>query len=67
MLHATSTDYVPGYYNLVSYEDIISKNVKPAWYNSYKIKEMEEQIRKTQLFCTMFKNGEDTKLWGFKE
>ena len=43
-LHATSTDYVPGHYNPASYEDIVSKNVKPAWYNSYKINEMEDQI-----------------------
>ena len=41
-LHATSRDYVPGHYNPASYEDIVSKNVKPAWYNSYKINEMEE-------------------------
>lgn len=64
-LHATSRDYVPGHYNPASYEDIVSKNVKPAWYNSYKINEMEDQIRK--LIITMFKNKPETKLWGFKE
>ena len=64
-LHATSTDYVPGHYNPASYEDIVSKNVKPAWYNSYKMKEMEDQIRK--LIITMFKNKPETNLWGFKE
>ena len=64
-LHATSTDYVPGHYNPASYEDIVSKNVKPAWYNSYKINEMEDQIRK--LIITMFKNKPETNLWGFKE
>ena len=57
-LHATSRDYVPGHYNPASYEDIVSKNVKPAWYNSYKIKEMEDQIRK--LIITMFKNKPET-------
>jgi len=64
-LHATSRDYVPGHYNPASYENIISKNVKPAWYNSYKMNEMEEQIRK--LIITMFKNKPETNLWGFKE
>ena len=64
-LHATSRDYVPGHYNPASYEDIVSKNVKPAWYNSYKIKEMEDQIRNT--IITMFKNKPETNLWGFKE
>jgi hypothetical protein len=64
-LHCTSRDYVPGHYNPATYEDIVSKNVKPAWYNSYKINEMEEQIRK--LIITMFKNKPETKLWGFKE
>jgi hypothetical protein len=51
--------------NPASYEDIVSKNVKPAWYNSYKIHEMEDQIRK--LIITMFKNKPETNLWGFKE
>ena len=64
-LHATSRDYVPGHYNPASYETIINKNVKPSWYNSYKINEMEDQIRK--LIITMFKNKKDTDLWGFKE
>ena len=64
-LHCTSRDYVPGHYNPATYEDIVSKNVKPAWYNSYKIQEMEDQIRK--LIITMFKNKPETKLWGFKE
>jgi hypothetical protein len=64
-LHCTSRDYVPGHYNPASYEDIVSKNVKPAWYNSYKITEMDDQIRK--LIITMFKNKSETNLWGFKE
>ena len=64
-LHASSSDYVPGHYNPASYEDIVSKNVKPSWYNSYKMSEMEDQIRKT--IITMFKNKQDTNLWVFKE
>ena len=30
----TTANYVPGHLNPASYDDIISKNVKPAWYNS---------------------------------
>jgi hypothetical protein len=64
-LHATSTDYVPGHYNPATYEDIINKNVKPAWYNSYKMTEMEGKIRDT--IVAMFKKDSNTYLWGFKE
>ena len=64
-LHATSTDYVPGHYKPATYEDIINKNVKPSWYNSYKMTEMEEKIRDT--IVAMFKKDSNTKLWGFKE
>jgi len=64
-LHATSTDQVPGHYNPASYEDIISKNVKPAWYNSYQMPEMEQKIR--DIIIAMFKKDSNTNLWGFKE
>lgn len=64
-LHITSSQHVPGHYNPVSYETVIGKKVKPSWYNSYKISEMEEQIRNT--IITMFKNNPNTNLWGFKE
>ena len=64
-LHSSSTNYIPGHYNPASYEEIISKNVKPAWYNSYKMPEMEQKIRET--IITMFKKDSNTSLWGFKE
>ena len=64
-LHATSSEYVPGHYNPASYDSIISKNIKPSWYNSYIMTEMENQIRKT--IIAMFKNDPNTNLWGFKE
>jgi len=64
-LHASSTDYIPGHYIPASYEDIISKNVKPAWYNSYQMPEMEEKIR--NLIIAMFKKDSNTNVWGFKE
>ena len=64
-LHNTSKDYVPGHYHPASYEEIISKNVKPAWYNSYKMPEMEHKLR--DLIVAMFKKDSNTNLWGFKE
>jgi hypothetical protein len=64
-LHNTSKDYVPGHYNPASYEEIINKNVKPSWYNSYKISEMEQKLR--DLIIAMFKKDSNTKIWGFKE
>lgn len=64
-LHATSTDQVPGHYRPASYEEIISKNVKPSWYNSYQMPVMEQKIR--DLVVAMFKKDEATNVWGFKE
>lgn len=64
-LHMSSKNNIPGNYNPASYKDIIDKGIKPAWYNSYKINEMEKQIRNT--ITTMLKKNENTKIWGFKE
>jgi hypothetical protein len=64
-LHNASRDQIPGHYNPASYEDIISKNVKPSWYNSYQMPEMEQKIR--ELIVAMFKKDSNTSLWGFKE
>ena len=64
-LHIASQQFIPGHYNPASYEDIINKNVKPSWYNSYKINEIEEQVRQT--IITMFKKDTNTNIWGFKE
>lgn len=64
-LHNASRDQIPGHYNPASYEDIISKNVKPSWYNSYQMPEMEQKIR--DLIIAMFKKDSNTSLWGFKE
>lgn len=64
-LHISSRDYIPGHYVPASYEDIVNKNVKPAWYNSYKMIDMEKQIR--EIIKTMFKKDLNTNLWGFKE
>ena len=61
----TSIDYVPGHFKPASFENIVSKNVKPSWYNSYNIQEIEQKIRET--IISMFKKDSNTKLWGFKE
>jgi len=61
----TTIDYVPGQFNPDSYEDIISKNVKPSWYNSYNFQEIVFMIK--NMIISMFKNKDTTYLWGFKE
>lgn len=64
-LHVASREYIPGHYTPATYENIISKNVKPSWYNSYNIKEIEDKLRET--IIAMFKKDTTTNLWGFKE
>jgi hypothetical protein len=44
---------------------IFEKGIKPAWYNSFDIEEMVEQIK--NVIRTMFKKDESTTLWGYKE
>jgi hypothetical protein len=61
----TTVDYVPGHLKPASFEDIISKNVKPAWYNSYNYLQMVQMIR--MMIINMFKKSATTNLWGFKE
>jgi len=61
----SSTNYVPGHFNPASYEDIVSKNVKPAWYNSYNYNQMVHLIKMT--IINMFKKNDATNIWGFKE
>lgn len=64
-IKTTSTDYVPGHFKPASYETIIEKNVKPAWYNSYNFIQITNMIRTT--IITLFKNSTETNVWGFKE
>jgi len=56
---------VPGHKKSIPYELLIKNSVKPAWYNSYNIDELQNQIR--QIIISMFKNTKDTNVWGFKE
>jgi hypothetical protein len=56
---------IPGHLTPASYESIISKNIKPAWYNSYNYSQIIHLIKIT--IVNMFKKNETTNLWGFKE
>lgn len=64
-IKTTSADYVPGHFQPASYETIITKNVKPAWYNSYNFIQVTSMIRSTIIM--LFKNTPETNVWGFKE
>ena len=54
-IKTTTTDYVPGHLKPASLEDIISKNVKPSWYNSYNYVQIIHMIR--SLIINMFKKS----------
>ncbi len=64
-IKTTTFDYVPGHLRPASYEDIISKDVKPSWYNSYNFQQTVSMIK--ILIASLFKNLETTNIWGFKE
>jgi hypothetical protein len=64
-LKKSTENMIPGHYSPASYESILSKNIKPSWYNSYHLEQMKNCIRST--IITMFKNSTTTTLWGFKE
>lgn len=64
-LKTTTKEYVPGHLKPATFEDILSKNVKPSWYNSYNLNQMVQMIK--IIIINMFKNKETTNIWGFKE
>ena len=64
-IKTTSADYVPGHFYPATYETIIDKKVKPAWYNSYNFAQVTNMIRSTIIM--LFKKSADTNVWGFKE
>jgi hypothetical protein len=64
-IKTTTFEYIPGHLKPASYEDIISKNVKPSWYNSYNFQQTVSMIK--ILIASLFKNSETTNVWGFKE
>ena len=62
--HAT-INYVPGKFKPANYENIISKNIKPSWYNSYNYTQTIITLR--SMIINMFKKNSTTNVWGFKE
>jgi hypothetical protein len=64
-IKTTTFDFVPGHLRPASYEDIISKDVKPSWYNSYNFQQTVSMIK--ILIASLFKNTAATNMWGFKE
>lgn len=64
-LKITSMKHVPGRLNPATFDDILAQNIKPAWYNSYNYTNMVHLIKMT--IVNMFKNSDQTKVWGFKE
>jgi hypothetical protein len=64
-LKITTKEYVPGHLRRATFEDIVSKNIKPSWYNSYNLEQIIQMIKIT--IINMFKNSESTNIWGFKE
>jgi hypothetical protein len=64
-LKHASINNVPGNFKPVSYERLIEKKIKPAWYNSYNFDNTVHIIK--TLITNLFKNNENTNVWGFKE
>lgn len=64
-LKQTTFIQVPGRKNPVSYQDLVDYGVKPAWYNSYNLDELQRQIK--EMIISMFKKSIETNVWGFKE
>lgn len=64
-LKHSSKNNIPGHFNPASYEAIIEKKIKPSWYNSYNFERTVNMIR--MLITSLFKNKENTNIWGFKE
>ena len=61
----STTIQIPGRLHPIQYDEMIAKNIKPSWYNSYKYQQVVQSIRTT--IIEMFKNNPNTNVWGFKE
>ena len=64
-IKTTTFEHVPGRLNPANYDDILSQNIKPAWYNSYNFQQTVSMIK--VLIISLLKKNENNKLWGFKE
>ena len=47
----------------LNYDELIRNQIKPAWYNSYNILEIQKQVR--DIITKMFKLNDSTNVWGF--
>lgn len=56
---------IPGGKNPMRYDELIRKNIKPCWYNSFNYRELVNNLK--HLIIKMFKNSDQTTLWGCKE
>ena len=54
-IKTTTFEYVPGHLRPASYEDIISKDVKPSWYNSYNFQQTVSMIKILSRQCLRIK------------
>jgi len=61
----SSTNNIPGRFNPITYNEVLQRNIKPSWYNSYNYNEIIDQIKK--MIILLFKNTPETNVWGFKE
>jgi hypothetical protein len=61
----STTNNIPGHLKPFTYDYLIDNSIKPAWYNSYNYESIVHLIK--IMIINMFKNNENTKLWGFKE
>lgn len=61
----TTFNDVPGNLTPCKYDYLIKKNIKPSWYNSYNYNQIIHLIK--IMIINMFKNSDETNLWGFKE
>lgn len=64
-LKYAAVNNIPGKFKPTSYETLIANKIKPAWYNSYNFDVVVQNIK--TLITNLFKNNENTTVWGFKE
>jgi hypothetical protein len=64
-IKTTTNIHVIGHKRPVKFDNIVSKNIKPSWYNSYNYNQIIHLIK--IMIINMFKNNPSTNTWGFKE
>jgi hypothetical protein len=64
-LKYSTINNIPGHFKPASYKQIVEKNIKPSWYNSYNLERTVQMIK--IMITSLFKNNETTNVWGFKE